>query len=128
MNPSSKSKGKPAMSLEAATSGIETAQKTYEKLFGSTKEQVEKHEGMMRVTANAALEWFKSDKEVLIKHVSDGGTYERYFVVVNDPVREAIAVKLASSLLKNSITVAPSLEAVGTEKKGGFFSKFFGKR
>ena len=93
-----------------------------------TKEQVEKHEGLMRVTANAALEWFKSDKAMLIKHVSDGGTYERYFVVVNDPVREAIAVKLASSLLKNSITVAPSVEAAGTEKKGGFFSKFFGKR
>jgi len=92
-----------------------------------TKEQIEKHEGMMRVTTNAALEWFKSDKDALIKHVSDGGTFERYFVVVNDPAREAIAVKLASSLLKNSIT-SPVVATEGTEKKGGFFSKFFGKR
>jgi len=93
-----------------------------------TKEQIEKHEGMLRVTTNAALEWFKADKEALIKHVSDGGTYERYFVVINDPAREAIAVRLASSLLKNSITPPPAAVETGSEKKGGFFSKFFGKR
>jgi hypothetical protein len=92
-----------------------------------TKEQVEKHEGMLRVMANAAMEWFKADKEALLKHLSDGGTYERYFVVVNDPAREAIAARLASSLLKSQVKVAPGA-AQEPEKKGGFFSKFFGKR
>ena len=38
MSTPSKSKGKPAMSFEAAASGVETAQKNYERLFGATKE------------------------------------------------------------------------------------------
>lgn len=90
------------------------------------KDQIEKHEGMMRATVNAALDWFKDDKEALIKHLANGGTYERYFVVLNDPVREAIAVKLISGVVKN---VAQTGVATATEeKKGGFFSKMFGKR
>ena len=90
------------------------------------KDQVEKHEGMMRASVTAALDWFKEDKEALIKHLANGGTYERYFVVLNDPVREAIAVKLISAVVKNvaqtGVSTAPE------EKKGGFFSKIFGKR
>jgi hypothetical protein len=93
-----------------------------------SKEQIEKHEGMLRVTTTAALDWFKADKEALIKQLADGGTYERYFVVINDPAREAIAVRLTSSLLKNQVKAAPAAAASSDEKKGGFFSKFFGKR
>lgn len=94
-----------------------------------SKDQVEKMESMMRVTTNTALEWFKDDKEKLIKFISDGGTYERYFVVINDPAREAIAVKLASGALKNVAKSTPvSGSSAEPEKKGGFFSKFFGKR
>lgn len=89
-----------------------------------TKEQIEKHEGMMRVTLNAALEWFKEGKQALIKQVSDGGSFERYFVVINDPAREAIAVRLASQALRDQ--VKPAAAAV-EEKKGGFFSRLFGK-
>lgn len=91
-----------------------------------SKEQIAKHEGMLRVTLNAAFEWFKDGKAALIKHVSDGGTYERYFVVINDPAREAIAVRLASAALKDLVKPAPSA-AVHEEKKGGFFSRLFGK-
>ena len=94
-----------------------------------TKEQIEKHESMLRVTANAAFDWFKVEKEELLKHLANGGTYERYFVVVNDPAREAIAVKLASSVLKSVAKSGPVAAATESEeKKGGFFSKFFGKR
>jgi hypothetical protein len=94
-----------------------------------TKEQVEKQENLMRVATNAALDWFKDDKEALLKHLADGGTYERYFVVVNDPAREAIAVKLTSSVLKSVVKAGPVATATDSdEKKGGFFSKFFGKR
>lgn len=93
------------------------------------KEQVEKLEGMMRVTATAALDWFKADKEALLKSIADGSTYERYFVVINDPAREAIAVKLAGSLLKSVAKAGPAAATADSEaKKGGFFSKFFGKR
>ncbi len=94
-----------------------------------SKEQIEKHETTMRVTLTAALEWFKDDKEALIKHLADGGTYERYFVVLNDPAREAIAVRLVSSAVKAVGKVAPASTSTATEeKKGGFFSKLFGKR
>lgn len=92
-----------------------------------TKEQVEKHESMMRVTLGTALEWFKDGKEALLKHVSEGGTYERYFVVINDPAREAIAVRLASAALKSQVKAAAAPAAAPQEKKGGFFSRLFGK-
>jgi hypothetical protein len=91
-----------------------------------TKDQVEKLESGLRLTLNAALEWFKDQKPALVKHLEDGGTYERYFVVVNDPAREAIAVKLTSAALKVSakaVAASPSAEA----KKGGFFGRLFGR-
>lgn len=89
------------------------------------KEQVEKHEAMLRVTVAAALDWFKEDKAVLLQHLSDGGTYERYFVSINDPAREAIAVRLASAALK--VSPGTSESASSHDKKGGFFSRLFGK-
>lgn len=93
------------------------------------KDQMDKMEAMMRITLNTALGWFKDEKAALIKHIVDGGTYERYFVVINDPVREAIAVRLASVALKDQIPAgAQAAVAAPEEKKGGFFSKLFGKR
>ncbi len=94
-----------------------------------TKEQVEKLEGMMKVTLNAALDWFKDGKETLLKHLADGGTYDRFFVVLNDPARESIAVKLVSGVVKNVPKAgAPATSTETDSKKGGFFSKLFGKR
>lgn len=93
-----------------------------------TKQEIEKHEAMMRISVNAALEWFKDEKAALLKHLADGGKYERYFVVVNDPVREAIAVRLTSQALKNQVPAGANVVAPAEEKKGGFFSKLFGKR
>lgn len=91
-----------------------------------TKEQVEKHEAMMRATVASALDWFKDEKAALIKLLGDGGTYERYFVVINDHAREAIAVRLASVALKDLVTVKPAPPS-SSDKKGGFFSRMFGK-
>jgi len=95
-----------------------------------SKEQIEKLEGMMMVTVNGALDWFKDGKAALLKHLSDGGTYERYFVVLNEPVREAIAVRLVGIALKNVAKSggSPAPAAATEGKKGGFFSKMFGKR
>ncbi|MDI1248331.1 MAG: hypothetical protein PSV13_05550 [Lacunisphaera sp.] len=91
-----------------------------------TKDQVEKHETMMRATVASAFEWFKDEKAALLKTLGDGGTYERYFVVINDPAREAIAVRLASAALKDVVTVKPAAQTSAV-KKGGFFSRMFGK-
>ena len=93
-----------------------------------TKAELDKMESMMRVTLTTALDWFKEEKAALIKHLVDGGTYERYFVVLNDPVREAIAVRLISVALKDQVPAGASASAPVEEKKGGFFSKLFGKR
>jgi len=91
-----------------------------------SKDQVEKLESGLRVTLNAALEWFKDQKPALVKHLEDGGTYERYFVVINDPAREAIAVKLTASVLKVSAKAAAA-SPTAEPKKGGIFGRFFGK-
>lgn len=92
------------------------------------KEQVAKLEGELRVKLNATFEWFKDQKAALVKLIEDGGSYERYFSVINDAAREAIAVKLTSSTLqvatKSSAASAPSS---GEPKKGGFFGRLFGK-
>lgn len=94
-----------------------------------SRDEVERLEISLRTTANAALEWFKAEKEAMIKQVNDGGSYERYFVVLNDPAREAIAVRLVAGLLKGTATSSGmGLGTQPAEKKGGFFSKFFGKR
>ncbi len=91
-----------------------------------TKEQVEKIESGLRVTLNAALDWFKDQKPALVKHLEDGGTYERYFVVINDPAREAIAVKLTASVLKVSAKAAAA-STTAEPKKGGIFGRLFGR-
>ena len=93
-----------------------------------TKEQAEKQEGLMRATVVAALDWFKDEKAALIKLLSEGGTYERYFLLLGDPAREAIAIRLTSLALKVTAKPSPTVMAgVRPEKKGGFFSKLFGK-
>ena len=82
---------------------------------------------MLRGTVQAALDWFKDGKAALTKHLSDGGTYERYFVVINDPAREAIAVRLTSNLIKVEAKAAPAAAAPAEGKKSGFFGRLFGK-
>jgi hypothetical protein len=93
-----------------------------------TKEQAEKLENGMRGTMTAALEWFKEDKAALLKHLADGGTMERYFVVLNDHAREAIAVRLASGALKGAVSVKGAAAAPVADKKGGLFSRLFGRK
>ena len=92
-----------------------------------SKEQIEKHEGMLRVTLNAAFDWFKDGKQSVVKYVSEGGTYERYFMVINDPAREAIAVRLVSSAVKDQVKAVSAGSAEAPQKKGGFFSRLFGR-
>lgn len=91
------------------------------------KAQADKLEAGLQAKAVAALEWFKDDKAALVKHLNDGGTYERYFVVINDPAREAIAVRLAHGILKVDPAKVTATAAGDTGKKPGFFSRLFGR-
>jgi hypothetical protein len=92
-----------------------------------TKEQVAKLEGELRLKLNAALDWFKDQKAALVKLIEEGGSYERYFSVINDAAREAIAVRLVSSTLQVSAKAAVSSAPAGEPKKGGLFGRLFGK-
>jgi phasin family protein len=68
------------MNMEAATSGIETAQKNYERLFGSTKEQVEK----ASTTAFKTYEDLsKFSKENLDAYVTAGTTVAKGFETIS---------------------------------------------
>jgi hypothetical protein len=93
-----------------------------------TREQAEKMEAAMRPNAIAIFDWFKDQKATLLRDLADSLTIERYFVVLNDAAREAIAVRLASAVLQSDlaarkISAAPAVE----QKKKGLFSRFFGK-
>lgn len=90
-----------------------------------TKEQAEKLEAGLRPTTQAALDWFKDQQEELLKLLAEGGSLERYFVVLNDPAREAIAVRLAAAALRSKVKVAAA--ETGDDKKRGLFSRLFGK-
>lgn len=90
------------------------------------KDQVDRTENSLRPAVVAALEWFKDQKDNLINDLSQGGSLERYFVVVNDPAREAIAIRLIAPLVKSEPKETPSFSA-GETKKRGFFSRLFGK-
>ncbi len=94
-----------------------------------SKELAQKLEAGMATALAATLEWFKVEKAGLTKHVEEGGTYERYFVVINDPAREAIAVKLAQGALKVSTrpATASSPSPSAEPKKGGLFGRLFGR-
>ena len=71
MTTPSKSKGKPTMSNDTATSGVEAAQKHYERFLGATKEQVEK----ASATALKSYEDLsKFSKENLDAYVAAGTT------------------------------------------------------
>lgn len=92
-------------------------------------EQVAKLEGLVRLNVQAALDWFKEEKAALQKQLGEGVTLERYLVVIGDPARELIAVRLAAPLVgaPASARAAASPAAGAEEKKGGFFSRLFKK-
>jgi hypothetical protein len=90
------------------------------------KEQIEKHENQLRASIVAALDWFKAEKENLKTSLAAGNSLERYFLVINDAAREAIAVRLTSPLVKANPR-PPSTAASGEAKKRSFFARLFGR-
>lgn len=90
-------------------------------------EQADKLLSSLKANAVAAYEWFKDQKADLLKTLHEGATLERYFVKINDPAREAIAVHLSMAVLATELAAVKSATAgVATEKKS-FFSRLFGR-
>lgn len=92
-----------------------------------TADEAEKLLAGMRPGALAAFEWFKDQKEALRKSLSEGVTLERYFVVLNDPAREAIAVNLTAGILGAAKGAVAASVTEPAAKKKGFFSRLFGR-
>ncbi len=87
-------------------------------------EQRQTLEGRIKVATSATFEWFKDQKAALVADVNTGGSLERHLVAIGDPAREAIAAKLFSDATGVGTKVAASEEPA---KKGGFFSRLFGR-
>ncbi|MBI2518362.1 MAG: hypothetical protein HYV95_15890 [Opitutae bacterium] len=92
-----------------------------------TAEQADKLLSSLKANAVAAFAWFKDEKAAMLKALHDGTTLERYFVTINDPAREAIAVHLTAAVLASEISgIKGATVSAPTEKKG-LFSRLFGR-
>jgi len=109
----------------------------------ATKEQAAALEASLRSKTLLAFGWFKDQRAELLKKMLEGTTLERYFLVLNDTAREAIAIRLASTVMlpeleRRKVAAAPApAAAVASTKttpavapqqaKKGFWSRLFGK-
>jgi hypothetical protein len=66
---------------------------------------------------NKVCGWFKDDAVVLEEIFNTGGAPERYFIMINKPERERLAVELAKMHF-----------VVEEEKKPGLFGRIFGRK
>ncbi|MBA3849101.1 MAG: hypothetical protein C0502_03795 [Opitutus sp.] len=87
-------------------------------------DQKTKLEGRVQIAVSATLEWFKDQKNALVADIAAGGSLERQLVVIGDPAREAIA---AHFFAQATGTAAKSSKTDDSGKKGGFFSRLFGR-
>ncbi len=80
-------------------------------------------EQRVRPAVAAVLEWFTDEKATLVAELKSGGSLERHLVVIGDPVREAIAARL----VRDALGGAGQPTVAEPAKKGGFFSRLFGR-
>lgn len=108
-----------------------------------TKEQASAFEASLRAKTLLAFGWFKEQRADLLKKLIEGTTMERYFLVINDTAREAIAIRLASTIMipemerrKVAAAPAPALATaksaspstpVAQKSKKGFWARLFGR-
>ncbi len=107
----------------------------------ATKEQAAALEASLRAKTLLAFGWFKDQRADLLKKMLEGTTLERFFLVINDTAREAIAIRLASTVMlpeleRRKVAAAPAPVAAATAKaapaaapqtKKGFWSRLLGK-
>ena len=119
----------------------------------ATQEQAAALEASLRAKTLLAFGWFKDQRAELLKKLMDGTTLERFFLLINDPAREAIAIRLASTVMlpemerrKVAATPAPAPAPAAAAKapvaktptavkapvalpaKKGFWARLFGRR
>lgn len=87
------------------------------KLFSTVDlPQVEASLKRAQTSLGKLAEWFKEEAKLLEQAFSPGGSPERYFITINEPRREQMAVELSKLRFTQ-----------GTGGKSGLFRRFFGK-
>ena len=110
-----------------------------------TKEQAAAFEASLRAKTLLAFGWFKEQRADLLKKLIEGTTMERYFLVINDTAREAIAIRLAGTVMlpemeRRKVAASPAPAAAtakapaaaakapaAPQAKKGFWARLFGK-
>lgn len=91
------------------------------------KEELKRTEADLRERAKRVLSVFKAELDELTASLKEGGSLERYVVVLEDPVKEALAMELLGPAVREAgVSPAPETEA----KRGGlwrFISRWFKK-
>lgn len=90
-----------------------------------SRDELTKIEASVRSQMEAQFAWFKEEKMVLDKLVQEGGSLERYFLVLGDPLREEVAVRLTLAGAGKTAKTTP-VPAQSGGKIRGFFSRLFG--
>jgi hypothetical protein len=90
-------------------------------------EQKTKLENALRTQFTATFNWFAPQKKAMIDQLNSGTSMDRYLVVINDPAREAVAARIAGEMVKGELKAPEAAPAPAEEKKGGFFSRLFGR-
>lgn len=88
--------------------------------------EIEKAEGLLRQKLEDVLSFFPEQKVELQEKIGEGISLERYFMVINNPKREAIAVALIGDMVDGIAPKADSTKKAKKKKKKGFFAKLFG--
>lgn len=81
-----------------------------------------KAEQRVQIAMTATLEWFQDATTALVDKLNAGGALERELVVIGDPAREAIAARFFRQAVARRLH-----SAVEPAKKGGLFSRLFGR-
>jgi hypothetical protein len=89
------------------------------------EEEVTAAAAALRARADQFFGWFADELSELKKQIDQGGSIERYLMVLNDPVAETLVGVLLQPHLKAAL---PAQEEKKAKKTGGFFARLFGKK
>jgi hypothetical protein len=92
------------------------------------KNELKQVEAGLRERAKRVIGLFKTELDELAASLKEGGSLDRYLMVLEDPVQEALAMELLEPVLREAGAPVTADEA---GKKGGlrgFFARLFGKK
>lgn len=91
------------------------------------KDQTHQLQDLIKAKVNDNIKYFKEQFESLCKTLREGGSLERYFMVLENPETELIANKIVAQFLKQNGYLSDSQSNVSQTKKAGFFARLFGR-